>query len=174
MLDKVLTYAIPLAAVVLSYVCGFFQNRLSVRRESRLARYNSFYVPFIRHLYLFHMDLVCFTDLSRESQTYFFNLVFDNIHHLGPCTQKLILLFYDAYLEAPTIDSRPSPRFKSRLDIDALFIKFGTHALSEALKLQRQLRLPRSEWEFDPDILLHVRTPIPTLKTSSDSVHSRK
>lgn len=138
----VLEYLVPLVSIVVTYVFGRLQSSVSSKKDSLRRRYESFYVPFIEHLYRGLAWELKPSSYSLGARSSFFEILFSNIQYLDESTQTLIPAYYGAYLDMLEWESG-NPNFRDAPDkYDAAFRAIANSVLSESSKISKSLRLP--------------------------------
>lgn len=132
-LDKILSYAIPLAAVILSYILGRLQTRRSEKRQAQKERYEQFYVPFITLLY--GAGSLRYSELDFKAQCQYHDLLFLKVQYIDEQTQSLLPTYNDAFYEALEDPS-------GACQLDDSFTAIRNSVLSEAQTLSKSLHLP--------------------------------
>lgn len=93
----ILDYLIPVIAIVVTYIFGRLQSGASYDREQMQLRYNEFYVPFFKQLYLWGLWSNNFSTLSIKTRETIFKVIENNIQHLGMASQEIFPELYESY-----------------------------------------------------------------------------
>lgn len=92
-------FLIAAVSVFLTYIFGWKHASKSRRLSSFYERYRALYVPYVSMLYRGHLDELRFSELSQASHLKFLDLLFNNLQFADPCTQKLLIPFYNCCLD---------------------------------------------------------------------------
>ena len=135
-------YLVPMIAIVVTYIFGRLESRVSYKYKQLQNRYEKFYVPFISKIYQNHLWDFSFQDTPTKEIEDYFVLTFDNVQYLGNKTRILLPGFYDLFWRYVDEDGNTKGFMLDREKADRIFKQFSHDTVSEALELSNKLRLP--------------------------------
>lgn len=140
--DTILTCAVAVASIFISFILGRLELRLSSRRSSYRERYENLYVPYIKKLYRGFLWENSIKDMPLETRAAFLDLLSNHLEYLGRETQKSYPLFYHAFLCMLEYDNG-NPEYHTAPDeFERCFWDITFKILKEAQRLSRKLQLP--------------------------------
>ena len=150
-LSQILSYLIPVFSIAITFGFGILTQKFSERREIRLMRYETLYVPAMRELIEGYCWVASPGSHLHKYDHILRNIVMENTHLLGVGTARQIpdcliahnvVVMSDDYLRSQYPVDYEVPYSKDDIDFDETFTKFTLTLLLEAQVLSTKLKLP--------------------------------
>ncbi len=135
-------FLIAAVSVFLTYIFGWKHASKSRRLSSFDERYRALYVPYVSMLYRGHLDELRFSELSQASHLKFLDLLFNNLQFADPCTQKLLIPFYNCCLDLLEYEAGVKGYEGAPAAADAAFTAVTASILRQSQRLSRALKMP--------------------------------
>lgn len=139
---SILSYVIPVVSIFITYILGTFSSKKTRKLEVEKMRYETFYVPFMRHL-LGGLPLMSEPhSFSAEARATFFDLIMKNTYLLGAQEASLVPKYYESFSEMFEYEEGNLEYSDAPQKYDEAFTQFCLASLLEAQKLSKLLKYP--------------------------------
>ena len=154
MMEKLLSYIIPMISIGLTYAFGRLQSEQSDKKSAYKEAYETFYLPYISLLYKSQIWSVGFSRLDFEMRSNLFRLIADNIKYMDKKMIEYVdLLYYQSIIEKELFSISS---FVTHERMDEMFDDFTLLALSRSTWLAKKLHQP-TLGEFVRELYLEER-----------------
>lgn len=86
-----ITPVVSVVAIFISFILGSIQSRVSYDKKQKQLRYDEFYIPYLKKIYMFALHFKSsFYALPQEIRDEFIDLILEKVQYLGLKAQGLI------------------------------------------------------------------------------------
>ena len=147
LLERIITYALPIVSVAVSYILGRVQSVKSEKRKVLEESYLSFFVPYITQVYLCRAWEVRLSDLSSNVSQSLLDLAFKNVQCMSNEAIEQFTLFYEGYIYREATKSKEglAKHLHRRAEdqVQESFDRMTISILSQSLGLSTKLYKPK-------------------------------